>query len=279
MPTRYRKFGRADVAAAHRLSLDVGWPHRLEDWRFVQRLGAGHVALDDRAVVGTILTWKHDMRNASLGMVIVDPRYQGGGIGKRLMRLALRDVAGRAVMLNATPAGEPLYEKLGFRAIDVVEQHQGIAAPVPAVPLARGERLRPVGASDAPKLAALARRAAGLARARVLARLLEVGKGIVLASGDEVTGFAIFRRFGRGYLIGPVVAADAARAQALVSHWVAMHPGKFIRIDIPASIGLGPWLDSIGLVKVDTVVTMVKGAAPARDANLHAYALVSQALG
>src|SRR5690349_24265298 len=60
MPTRYRKLGRADLAAAHRLSLAVGRPHRLEDWRFAQRLGTGHVALDDGAIVGTILTWKHD---------------------------------------------------------------------------------------------------------------------------------------------------------------------------------------------------------------------------
>lgn len=279
MPTRYRKFGRADVAAAHKLSLEVGWPHRVEDWRFVSRLGTGHVALEGANIVGTVLAWKHDRRNASLGMVIVDPRYQGRGIGKRLMRLALRDLTGRAVMLNATRAGQPLYEKLGFKAIDAVEQHQGLAAPVPAVPLARGERLRPVGASDVPKLAALARRAAGLSRARVLPRLLEEGKGIVLARGDEVVGFAIFRRFGRGYAIGPVVAPDAARAQALASHWVAMHPGKFLRMDVYASTGLGPWLDSIGLAKVDTVVTMVKGVAPARDGNVRAYALVSQALG
>ena len=279
MPTRYRKFGAADVAAAHKLSLDVGWPHRLEDWSFVQRLGAGHVALDRGTVVGTVLTWKHDRRNASLGMVIVDPAYQGRGIGRRLMHLALRDLTGRAVMLNATRAGQPLYEKLGFKAIDAVEQHQGLAAPVPAVPLARGERLRPVGASDVPKLSALAKRAAGLSRARVLPRLLEEGEGIVLARGEEVVGFAILRRFGRGYAIGPVVAPDAMRAQALASHWVAMHPGKFLRMDVYASTGLGPWLDFIGLAKVDTVVTMVKGVAPVRDAGVRAYALVNQALG
>ena len=40
MPVKYRKLGRKDLAAAHKLSLDVGWPHRLEDWEFVQRLGA-----------------------------------------------------------------------------------------------------------------------------------------------------------------------------------------------------------------------------------------------
>lgn len=279
MSTRYRKFRPADVAAAHGLSLEVGWPHRLEDWRFVRRLGMGHVALDGRRVVGTILTWKHDRRNASLGMLIVDPAFQGRGIGKRLMGLALRDVTGRSVMLTGTPAGQPLYEKLGFKAIDKVEQHHGIAAQVPALPLPPGERLRPAVASDAPKLTALAARSTGVSRARMMPRLLEVAEGIVLARAGEMLGFAIFRRFGRGYVIGPVVAPDAARAKALVSHWVAMHPGKFLRIDIYASTGLGPWLDSIGLPKNDTSVAMVKGRAPRRDPDLHTFALVNQSLG
>ena len=278
MPTRYRKLGRGDLAAANKLSLAVGWPHRLEDWELVQRLGTGHVAVEDGDVIGTILTWKHDRRYASLGMVIVDPQHQGRGIGKRLMRLALRDVAGRAVTLTATPAGQPLYEKVGFKPIDVIEQHQGTAAQVPAVSLARGERLRPMGTNDVPKLTALATRAAGMSRARLVKRVLEVGEGIVLARTGEAIGFAIFRRFGRGYVIGPVVAPDAARAKALVTHWVAMHPGKFLRIDVHASTGLGPWLDSIGLAKVDTGVAMVKGTAPVRDEGLRTFALVNQAL-
>jgi predicted N-acetyltransferase YhbS len=279
MPTRYRRFRRADVAAAHQLSVAVGWPHRPDDWKFVQRLGAGHVALDAGAVVGTILTWKHDRRNASLGMVIVEPGHQGRGIGKRLMRLALRDVAGRAVMLTATPAGQPLYEKLGFKPVDTIEQHQGNAPRLPVVSLARGERLRPVGASDVATLVALATHAAGMSRARLLRRLLEVGEGIVLARGDEIAGFAVFRRFGRGYVIGPVVAPDIERARALIGHWVAMHPGKFLRVDIHASTGLGPWLDAIGLPKVDTGVAMVKGKVPRRDQELRTFALVNQALG
>src|SRR5689334_15604503 len=121
MPLKYRKFTRADVAPAHRLSLDVGWPHRLDDWNFVQRLGGGYVAEDRGQVVGTILGWKHDRRNASLGMVIVAPDRQGQGIGAKLMALELKDLGPRAVMLNATAVGRPLYEKLGFGAIDAVE--------------------------------------------------------------------------------------------------------------------------------------------------------------
>ena len=279
MTTKYRKLARTDLAGAHRLSLDVGWPHRLEDWKLVQRLGAGHVALEGRAIVGTVLTWKHDRRNASLGMVIVDPKLQGRGIGKRLMRLALRDLTGRSVMLNATRAGQPLYEKLGFKAIDEVEQHQGIAARVPALPFAPGERLRPVGASDVAALVELATRACGMSRARVIPRLLEAGTGIALARGDDVIGFALLRRFGLGLAVGPVVAPDLERARTLVSHWIAMHPGKFIRIDVPSSGGLGAWLDGIGLPNVGTVVTMVKGTPPAGEGGLRVYALVNQALG
>ena len=279
MTTKYRKLARKDLAGAHRLSLEVGWPHRLEDWKFVQSLGAGHVALEGDAVVGTVLTWKHDRRNASLGMVIVDSKVRGRGIGKKLMRLALRDLTGRAVMLNATSTGRPLYEKLGFKAIDEVEQHQGIAPQLPAVPLARGERLRPVVESDVAALVALARRASGISRARVIPRLLEVGRGIALARGDEVVGFALRRRFGKGLAVGPVVAPDVARARALVGHWIAMHPGEFVRIDAPASGGLGAWLEGIGLPNVGTVVTMVKGTPPAGDGGSHVYALVNQALG
>jgi Acetyltransferase (GNAT) domain len=76
-----------------------------------------------------------------------------------------------------------------------------------------------------------------------------------------------------------VVAPDVARAQVLVSHWVAMYPGKFLRIDVYASMGLGPWLDAIGLPNVSTGVTMVKGRVPRRDPELHTFALVNQALG
>lgn len=275
----YRKFRRSDVAAAHRLSLAVSWPHRLEDWELVQRLGSGYVAEDRGGIVGTVLFWKHDRRSASLGMVIVSPARQGKGIGRKLMSMALADLDGRAVLLNATRAGQPLYERLGFKAIDQVEQHQGMANNVPVGALARGERLRPVGASDAPHLVSLATRAAGMSRARVVPRLLEVAEGIVLDSGGEPTGFAFFRRFGRGYAIGPVVAPDAQRAKVLIGYWASMHPRKFLRIDVHASTGLGDWLVGVGLKKVDTVVTMLKGTPPPQDPEVRAFALVNQALG
>lgn len=279
MPVSYRSFARGDIAAAHELSLEVGWPHRVQDWEFVHRLGAGYVAQDGGRVVGTMLFWRHDRRSASLGMVIVSPGHQGQGIGKKLMSLALADLAGRSVFLTATAAGQPMYERFGFRPIDVVEQHQGMPGHVAVVPLAHGERLRPVGKSDAPRLVSLATRAAGVARTRVVSRLLELSEGIVLDRGGEAVGFALFRRFGRGYAIGPTVAPDSRRAKALIGHWAARHPNKFLRIDVHASSGLGEWIDAVGLKKVDTGVAMVKGETPVKDARVGAFSLINQAIG
>ena len=279
MPVKYRKFARKDVAAAHRLSLEYAWPHRLEDWRFVERLGTGYVATEGASVIGTILTWKHDARNASLGMVIVSRERQGRGIGKELMRRALQDLPRCSVMLNGTQAGAPLYEKLGFVAVGAIEQHQGNAEPVPVAALARGERLRPLGAGDTADITALATRATGVSRARVIKSLLEIAEGIVLARGDQMVGFALFRRFGRGYSIGPVIAPDVERAKALIGYWAAMHPGRFLRIDIDAASGLAPWLEGIGLKKAGRVITMVKGKAPKPDPALRTFAIVSQSLG
>ncbi|RQS18582.1 GNAT family N-acetyltransferase [Burkholderia sp. Bp8992] len=275
----YRPLAEADLPAAHRLSEAVKWPHRLDDWRFVFALGNGFVAEDETGIVGTAFGWPFGESHASLGMVIVSPERQGHGIGRELMTRVVDSLGTRTIFLHATPAGEPLYAKFGFEAIDTIDQHQGAAFQPPLISLPPGERLRPLGTNDGPRLAALASRAAGYERGAVIDALLDVANGIALDRDGELLGFALFRRFGRGHVIGPVIAPDALRAQALISHWLALHEGMFVRLDVPGDSGLSDWLQGLGLPRVDTVVAMARGAAPERDPALRAYAIVNQALG
>jgi GNAT superfamily N-acetyltransferase len=277
----YRAIVPGDLSAAHRLTQRLKWPHRLEDWQFAARLGRGIAAVDaadPSTLLGTAMYWTYGDAYASLGLVIVSPDRQGAGIGRALMDRALRAVDGRHVMLNATEEGRPLYEKLGFVAMGTICQHQGTAFQAPLAPLPAGERLRPVVASDLSSIAALASRASGMPRDAVIAELLSVGDGVAIDRDGVLTGFALFRRFGRGHSIGPVVAGDLDRAKALVSHWLGQHSGMFIRIDIPAASGLGDWLDDLGLTRVDTGTTMVKGTPPKEDPQARLFALVNQAL-
>ncbi|MBU9340945.1 GNAT family N-acetyltransferase [Burkholderia multivorans] len=275
----YRPFTERDLPAAQRLSEAFNWPHRIDDWRFVLQLGSGVVAEDETGVVGTALGWPFGASHASLGMVIVSPERQGRGIGRELLARIVDGFGARTVFLHATPAGEPLYAKFGFQPIGTINQHQGAAFQPPLISLPSGERLRPLGTNDGPRLAALASRAAGYPRDAVIGALLEVANGIALDRDGELLGFALFRRFGRGHVIGPVVAPDPLRAQALISHWLALNAGIFVRLDVPGDSGLSDWLQGLGLPRVDTVVAMARGDAPARDPALRTFAIVNQALG
>jgi hypothetical protein len=181
------------------------------------------------------------------------------------MDLVLEQLGNRVTFLHATTAGQPLYEKLGFRVAGTLDQHQGAAFQPPLVSLPPGERLRPLGSSDAARLVELASQASGLDRSEVLPALLSNADGIALDRDGELVGFALFRRFGRGFVIGPVVAPasdDSSRAKALIRHWLALNEGVFVRIDTPGESGLTEWLEQLGLPRVDTVVKMVRHAAP-----------------
>ena len=276
---KFTRITAAHLPAARDLSLNVKWPHRLQDWQFVESLGSGFVAEDAGEIVGTAMYWKHDARYASLGMVIVSPARQGQGIGHKLMSLVLNELGGRTVLLHATASGMALYQRLGFVPVGAIDQHQGILTDLPIISLAPGERLRPIGASDGLTLSKLATQAAGMSRAVVVPALLEVADGIVLDRDGKEIGFALFRRFGRGYAIGPVVAPDIGRAQALIAHWISTRTRKFIRIDVPADCGLTDWLDARGLKRVDSVVAMACGAVPIRDPKMQVFAITNQAIG
>ncbi len=274
----YRRMVEADLPAVHALSQAVRWPHRLEDWQFVHRLGTGFVAECAGKILGTASCWAYGGEHGSLGMVIVSPDAQGKGIGRELMTRVLRELGERSTMLIATLAGQPLYESLGFVAIGRIHQHQGTVFQLGTAVPPSGERIRPVGASDGPKLARLASRALGMPRATVLDALRKVGDCVVLDSGGEPVGFAFCRRFGRGYAIGPVVAPDTERAKALIAHWIGVRAGSFVRIDVHESGGLSPWLAEMGLDRVDSGITMVRGEPSHVDEGVRQFAIINQAL-
>jgi N-acetylglutamate synthase-like GNAT family acetyltransferase len=276
-----RPMQRGDLFAAHGLTSEIRWPHRAADWELAFRLGEGVVAERDGAVVGTALRWRWDARHATIGLVVVAASCRGRRIGHRLMQALLEDMGDCTVLLHATADGRGLYERLGFARIGELRQHQGIARPTPPTALARGWRLRPAGATDLGVLQALDEQARGMARARLVEALFEQARSSVVLDHDgQARGFAMLRRFGRGLLIGPVVAPDTQGAQALIGHLAGLNAGRFTRIDIDFDSGLAEWLEQLGLRRVDAPVTMVRGEAPqASVGQARLFAVVTQALG
>ncbi|HEY6431900.1 MAG TPA: GNAT family N-acetyltransferase, partial [Acetobacteraceae bacterium] len=247
-----------------------------EDWDFLFGLGQGIAAESAGKLLGTALFWTYEPNASALGLVGVAPEAQGRGLGRRLVEQVLRNLRGRSIVLYATEHGVRLYESFGFVTQGLIRQHQGTAFQPALVPPRPGERLRPIGRSDPPLLAKLDQEANGMDRAALITALIAAGNSIVLDRDGSAIGFAVLRRFGIGHMIGPVIAPDETRARVLIGHFLASHPGQFLRVDVPAPGTLSPWLQSLGLADAGPAIRMVRGPVQRGEGS---FALVSQAFG
>jgi GNAT superfamily N-acetyltransferase len=266
-------FAKEHLEGALRLSQEMSWPYRLEDWAIALELGHGFVLRDSAGtVIATAAWWDYGEDHASAGMIIVAKVAQGRGHGARLMDALLAAAHPRTLTLNSTAEGLALYARRGFVRIGVIQQHQGVPEEHHHAPAA--SLVRAMAASDAETVARLDRQATGWARRRMLDRLIQAGDGHVLVRDGEPRGYAISRPFGRGHVIGPVVAESAADARALVEAALARLGRVFVRVDTAATSQLGDWLERIGLRQVGDATTMVKGPRipPAGPARMFALA-------
>jgi GNAT superfamily N-acetyltransferase len=268
-----------DLPAAHALSADVGWPHRLEDWWLAYEFGHGIVACDhEKRVVGSAMRWSFGAHLGTVGMVIVSPQHQGRGIGRSLMQSLLKEAGESTLLLNSTEAGQNLYEAVGFRVVGRVSQRQGIAAATLVVN--QDASVRPVTEQDWPGIVALDAVAHGAERGAVLRALSRKGMSTILEHKGHMLGFALSRTVGHGHLVGPIIARDDAAAIALTQPHIIARAGKFVRIDTPSLVGdFARFLEGSGLIEAGSVVTMVRGPGISSGAEARVYGLINQALG
>ena len=275
-----------DLESLHALSIAVGWPHRAEDWQMLRAAGNGVVALDQIGrVLGSAMWFPFGSDFSTVGMVITSPRLQANGTGRWLMDHVLKQSGSRHLGLSATRAAYRLYLSMGFTPEKIVCQCQGNAVlPTPS-DLPTGAVLRAVSSGDLVEIAALDQSAYGADRSAVLTQLMAVSEGTVLTRGGCIAAFALCRRFGRGFVVGPVVASNDADAIAVAEPHVAAHAGQFLRLDTRNTNG--PFAEKLtqwGLPVFDTVTSMSLGGPwlvgkdeqPAAGPMI--YALINQAL-
>jgi GNAT superfamily N-acetyltransferase len=137
--TILRKLNVSDIPAAIDLSTEAGWNQTTEDWRMLIELSPqGCLAIEiGGEVVSTATLTCYGTKLAWIGMVLTRINYRGRGFAMRLLNETLRlaDEWGiESVKLDATDLGQPLYEKLGFRAEQPVERwwREGRSGPSPS---------------------------------------------------------------------------------------------------------------------------------------------------
>lgn len=253
------------VQALHALSIGVSWPHRPADWDLLRALGHGFVARDEIDRVFSSAMWfPHGSRCATIGMVITSPRVQAHGGGQWMMERILHDCGDRWLMLNSTRAAVQLYLSLGFEPKATVFQCQGIVGAQRPLPPVGAASIVPLDMADLEEITTLDAAAFGAERPDLIRRLAEAPGAVIrgIRAGRHLSAFAIRRAFGRGQVIGPIVAESEEDAVRLVAALLEGMENRFVRVDTRQPDGpLRTHLLASGLPLFDTVRTMVRGGA------------------
>jgi len=223
----------ADAADALPLSAEAGWNQTEDDWRIFIRHGHCFGIRAEGVLVATAAALPYD-GFGFVGMVLTTAAWRHRGFGTRLLGCAVVALtgAGRIAVLDATPAGRPIYGRQGFLPIDALERWAGEAVGTPrtvSVPVAT------IAEFDA--------LAFGARREFLFADFLRRPGTVALI---EPGGCAIARNGRRATQIGPVVATHEAQAIELLRRLLGHLRGP-VFLDVPTRwISLVEWLEAQG---------------------------------
>jgi GNAT superfamily N-acetyltransferase len=275
-----RRLTAADLPACSVLAVDRDWEPTPDRWRLLYELGEiyGVDDPDGRGLAGAVALTRYGPGLASIGKMLVAKRHGRQGLGGRLMRHAMEQAGDSVICLLATPYGRPLYERLGFRAIDRSVRYIGPLAAGEPAPAEPGQPApRAVSAADLPGIAELDRRSFGADRGALLTALPRLADRFVVSDGPSVQGFAAAWRSADTLTIGPVVANEPALATTLIAS-LAAGSDLPVRIEVPGRHpGLASWAAARGLTVRAEATFMVRGG-DLPGAREHVYLPANMAL-
>jgi GNAT superfamily N-acetyltransferase len=243
-----------DLDQAFGLSMAEGWNQTMDDWRLLldNQANVCIVAEKEKRVAGTATALIHGNCVAWIGMVLVDKSLRGQGAGKMLLEEIISRLKHiQAVKLDATPAGEPLYQKLGFVAeYNILRMTRGTMKYKSAK--VSGNEISNTGKREISEITRLDKIIFGADRSYLLNRLFNAypERAFCVKTNDKIDGFAFGRAGSRFNYIGPVSAMSIDSAKQLISGSLESLNDQAIALDIPEDKKeLTNWLESNGFVR------------------------------
>lgn len=276
---RHRRMDVAELGRVLDWAADEGWNPGLDDAAAFHAADPEGVflALADDVPVAAISVVVHGSDRAFLGLYLCRPDWRGRGVGTALWAHAMEHAGDRTVGLDAVAAQRATYARLGFVAQGMTVRMSGMPAAVswPTVPV------RPARPEDVDALVALEGRASGWVKPRYLRAWVggsDTRRSFVVDGADgRPTGFATVRRCRAGAKVGPLVAGDAATADALILRCAAEMPGA-LSVDARTS-ALVARCAALGLVPGFETTRMYRGPAPDAPSDAAFHAVTSLELG
>lgn len=237
---------------------EAGWNQTPRDWKMMLALGNGRGLADGAGrIVASALTLPHGNNLGWIGMVLVAGEWRNRGCATRLLDdciAELRD-ASRVAGLDATPAGQPVYERLGFAGTQRISRWRR-PARTPAGQLAAG--VNPVGQDDLARIAALDAAIFGAPRPKLIQDLCTRTDPMGWIAGDD--GFLLHRMGLNARQIGPLCATDTATAGRLLDTALARFGEALVMDACDAHPGFGALLEARGFEVERPFTRMYLGA-------------------
>jgi GNAT superfamily N-acetyltransferase len=242
-----RPLAPADVDAALEVFAAVGWGDRRAQVSFFTSRPDSTLLVADEGgrVLGcsgaTMFGPPGGPRTGWIHNVVVDPASQRSGAGRRLTAAALdwlRDRGVATANLLATPAGRPVYERMGFQ-LDQRYLNFHLAGTDEAIAPAPG--LRRARAEDVPAVLALDREATGEDRSALIGAFVDAAW--VVERGGEMLAFHVPCPWREG----PCIARDAATGALVAEVSRRLHGSVRLPFSVPDDNRAAlDWLAGVG---------------------------------
>jgi predicted GNAT family N-acyltransferase len=261
LPIVLRTIQPEDISNCKLLSDAEGWNQTEKDWKLL----AGNeqnvclLAEIEHKIIATATAMNYSGEVAWIGMVLVENSYRGKGIGKMILSNLLNELRSfKSVKLDATPAGQPLYEKLGFKNEYLIHRMTTLSMKN-AQPFLSGITPKPVLTSDIEEVVAFDTSVFGTERTFLMKSLINENpeNSWCIKRNGRINAFALGRQGRKYHQIGPVFANSLIEAVILISQTLLKLAGKPLMLDVPAEkVELINWLNSIGFVRQRDFVRM-----------------------
>ena len=265
--------GPADVPEGLALSDAAGWNQTADDWRLFITQGRVFGLRDGGGgpLVATAAALPYGGGIGWVSMVLVNPAWRHQGLATALMARCVAHLRslGSTPVLDATPAGQQAYLRVGFEDGFALARWEGTVA---------GAEARTSPAADAATVSKLDAHASGCDRGFLLADFLRrPGSRVCMAPGG--TGFVVAREGRRATQLGPLVAENESSALSLLQAALAGLSG-LVFLDVPERwAALRTWLEQNGFARQRSFVRMALGAAPIASVNDRLFVLAGPEFG
>jgi GNAT superfamily N-acetyltransferase len=273
-----------DLPAAMVLSHSEGWNQTEKDWKILldNSINTCLVGEFKGRVIGTATAINYSNLAGWIGMVLVDREFRRLGLGRSLVTKIIDRLHNfKSIKLDATPAGQPVYQKLGFieerllcRMTNI--SFKGISSDlIDSVPL-------PVKHDELEELIKFDHSVFGSDRSYLLGKFLTnyPEKAFVLKRNARISGYILGRNGVRYNYLGPVFANSTEDAKLLIARGLYDIDNQNIAIDVQTDKSeLITWLESIGFVMQRQFVRMYLNKNPFPGKVENQYLIIGPEFG